>query len=379
MGDSGVDDEVLISKLDISNPLYLHPSDLSNLSIVSIKLNGKCIKPTENDVLANQWDKCNSVVLTWILNSVSEELYVGQVYSQNAFENGSTVAEYYHRLTTMWKQFDIVVQLPSCYCQASKGLDDVYQPVRTNMLTCEPLPTVKTAFSIISREESHRFSSGFSKGRSQNVGFLSKNTQSFDNKKRFNRGPNPNLKCTHCNKIGHMVETCFEIVGYPHSNRFKPTSKQFSSSNSFPTKGSSSNSAVSTLTPDQVSKLLGLLDEKTDDGQLSSNVGDVTGFSISVKHPNGSNAMVTKTGNFKLNDDVTLTDAFVVPEYNDSFTKRTLVTDSQVDGLYLCVCHLAKQRRDPFPLSDQKTNKVGQLLHLDVWGPYIVQSKEGYR
>lgn len=40
MGDSGVDDEVLISKLDISNPLYLHPSDLSNLSIVSIKLNG---------------------------------------------------------------------------------------------------------------------------------------------------------------------------------------------------------------------------------------------------------------------------------------------------------------------------------------------------
>lgn len=128
----------------------------------------------------------------------------------------------------MWKQFDIVVQLPSCYCQASKGfndfsqliklmqflmgLDDVYQPVRTNMLTREPLPTVKTAFSIISREESHRFSSGFYKGRSQNVGFLSKNTQSFDNKKRFNRGPNPNLKCTHCNKLAIWLKHVLKLL-----------------------------------------------------------------------------------------------------------------------------------------------------------------------
>ncbi|XP_076892144.1 uncharacterized protein LOC143543785 [Bidens hawaiensis] len=305
MGDSGVDDEVLISKLDINNPLYLNPSDLSNLSIVSIKLKG-----TEN---YSVWSNAMKLALQ-VKNKLGfvTELYVGQVYSQSDFEvwedlrdtydkvdgsvvfnlyqkinslnrNGLTVAEYYHRLTTMWKQFDAMVQFPSCSCQASKGfndfnqliklmqflmgLDDVYQPVRTNLLTREPLPTIKTGFSIVSREESHRFSSGSSKGQSQNVGFLSKNPQSFDNKKMFNRGHNPNLKCTHCNKIGHTVERCFEIVGYPQSNRFKPASKQFSSCNSFPTKGSSSNSVVSTLTPDQVSKLLGLLDEKTNDGQ----------------------------------------------------------------------------------------------------------------
>ncbi|XP_035845397.1 uncharacterized protein LOC118491607 [Helianthus annuus] len=268
-GESSV---TMVSKLDASDPLYLHASDSSSLSIVNIKLkgtenyvvwsnamkfaltaknklgfiNGTCTKSTKDDVLASQWDRCNSVVLTWILNSVSEELYVGQVYSSLASEvwsdlkdtydrvdgsvvfglyqkincvsqNGTSVSEYYHRLNTMWKQFDAMVQLPSCTCDASSkynefsqliklmqflmGLDGIYQPVRTNLLTRDPLPTVKTAFSVISREESHRDSNKSSK--TPNVGFVAKATQYNDNKKRFNKGPNPNLKCSHCNKMNH--------------------------------------------------------------------------------------------------------------------------------------------------------------------------------
>ncbi|KAJ0512436.1 putative retrotransposon gag domain, retrotransposon Copia-like protein [Helianthus annuus] len=199
MGDTSTS-ATMISKLDIGDPLYLHPSDSSTLTIVSIKLkgtenypvwsnamrlaleaknkygfiDGKCIKPKDDQVLANQWDRCNSVVITWLLNSISEELFLGQVFSKLASEvwtdlresfnkvdgsvvydlykringisqNGSTVAEYYNKLTTMWKQFDAMVQLPTCSCQAAKdyndfstliklmqflmGLDDVYQPV----------------------------------------------------------------------------------------------------------------------------------------------------------------------------------------------------------------------------------------------------------
>lgn len=43
------------------------------------------------------------------------------------------------------------------------------------------------------------------------------------------------------------------------------------------------------------------------------------------------------------------------------------------------VCHKAKQTREPFPLSDHKTERLGDLIHLDLWGPYRVQSKEGYK
>ncbi|KAF5784777.1 putative retrotransposon gag domain, retrotransposon Copia-like protein [Helianthus annuus] len=277
MGDTSTS-ATMISKLDIGDPLYLHPSDSSTLTIVSIKLkgtenypvwsnamrlaleaknkygfiDGKCIKPKDDQVLANQWDRCNSVVITWLLNSISEELFLGQVFSKLASEvwtdlresfnkvdgsvvydlykringisqNGSTVAEYYNKLTTMWKQFDAMVQLPTCSCQAAKdyndfstliklmqflmGLDDVYQPVRTNLLTREPFPSVKVAFSIVSREESHRLASNGSKG--QNVSFVTKSNQSFDSRKKNIRGPNPNLKCSHCNMFGHTVDRCY--------------------------------------------------------------------------------------------------------------------------------------------------------------------------
>ncbi|KAF5819826.1 putative RNA-directed DNA polymerase [Helianthus annuus] len=367
MGDSGstIVNETLVSKLDASDPLYLHASDSSNLTIVNIKLkgsenytiwssamklalqvknkigfiDGSCTKSKDNDVLAKQWDRCNSVVITWILNSVSEELYMGQVFSKLASEvwadlketydkidgsvifglhqkinslsqNGTSVSEYYHKLNTMWKQFDQMIQLPSCTCRASKefndfshmiklmqflmGLDDVYHPVRTNLLTSETLPSVKTAFSIISREESHRNSKNPLKDQTQNVGFVSKTNQSFETKKKFNRGPNPNLKCTHCNKLGHTVDRCYEIVGYPQNSksRSNQSTKSFASNNSVSNKvESSSASTIPALTPDQVSRLLGLLNERT--GESSQNA-------------------------------------------NDSHTKNTLVTGNQVDGLYFC-------------------------------------------
>ncbi|XP_076927295.1 uncharacterized protein LOC143590814 [Bidens hawaiensis] len=216
MSDTDDSGETLISKLDASNPLYLHASDSSTMTIISFKLkgtenysmwanamklalqvknklgfvNGTCERPTDDEVLKNQWNRCNAVVLTWILNSVCEELYVGQVYSQLAYEvwtelretyekidgsiifnmfqninllkqNGDSVSDYYHKLNTLWKQFDSMFLM---------GLDDAYQPVRTNLLTREPLPTVKVAFSIVSREESHRNSNGNSKNNVQNVG-----------------------------------------------------------------------------------------------------------------------------------------------------------------------------------------------------------------
>nr|GEW47392.1 putative Gag-polypeptide of LTR copia-type [Tanacetum cinerariifolium] len=65
-----------------------------------------------------------------------------------------------------------MVSLPHCTCEASKhyenhanqiklmqfliGLDDVYQPIGSNILTREPLSLVKTAFAVISEGESHR-------------------------------------------------------------------------------------------------------------------------------------------------------------------------------------------------------------------------------
>ncbi|KAJ0925089.1 putative RNA-directed DNA polymerase [Helianthus annuus] len=345
--------QTLIGKLDIGDPLYLHPSDSSSLTIVSIKLkgtenyavwssamklaleaknkygfiDGKVEKSKDDEILAAQWDRCNSVVLTWLLNSVSEELFLGQVFSKLASEvwtdlkesfdkidgsvvydlykkinciaqNGSTVAEYYNKLTTMWKQFDAMLQLPSCSCQAAKdyndfsaliklmqflmGLDDVYQPVRTNILTRESFPSVKVAFSIVSREESHRLSSSGSKSLS--VSYVARSNQSNQNTSRKNfRGSNSNLKCTHCNMIGHTIDRCFEIIGYPPGMK-RRGNVSFGRNNGNNTSRSSmssgpSSSTVSALpfTPEQIAKLMSLVGEKPDGDQEKSNMG---GFEV---------------------------------------------------------------------------------------------------
>ncbi|XP_071717863.1 uncharacterized protein [Rutidosis leptorrhynchoides] len=190
-----------VSDLDFGNPLYLHSSDTSITALISMKLKG-----TEN---YNIWSRAMLLAL--------------QTKNKTGFIDGSEI-----KSTTDEKQFDALVKLPSCGCantefknhndliklmQFLMGLDDCYQAVRSNILTRETLPSVQTAFSIVSREESHINSSSSITLKPQQSAFLVSKT--FDNKKKFGRGPNTNLKCTKCNMIGHTIDRCYEIVGYP--------------------------------------------------------------------------------------------------------------------------------------------------------------------
>nr|GEY18498.1 ribonuclease H-like domain-containing protein [Tanacetum cinerariifolium] len=43
------------------------------------------------------------------------------------------------------------------------------------------------------------------------------------------------------------------------------------------------------------------------------------------------------------------------------------------------VYHRAKKTREPFPFSVYKSKNLGDLVHLDLWGPYRVTSREGYK
>ncbi|GKE66532.1 hypothetical protein Tco_1520693 [Tanacetum coccineum] len=71
-------------------------------------------------------------------------------------------------LSTLWKQFDALVQLPICTCHAADdfkkhnqlmklmqflmGLDDTYMQLRSNILSRDPLPDAKGAYVLISSE-----------------------------------------------------------------------------------------------------------------------------------------------------------------------------------------------------------------------------------
>nr|GEW69750.1 hypothetical protein [Tanacetum cinerariifolium] len=144
--------------LYFGHPLYLHPNNTGGSPIVTIKLtgtenykmwsiamtfalrnhnklgfiDGSCKRESDNLGLANKWVMCNSVVVTWILNSLSPDLFAYAIYVKTAYEtwndlketydkvdgsavfnlhksiislnqNKTTLAEYYNNLISLWK------------------------------------------------------------------------------------------------------------------------------------------------------------------------------------------------------------------------------------------------------------------------------------
>ncbi|GJW51394.1 hypothetical protein Tco_0092745, partial [Tanacetum coccineum] len=255
-----------ISKLDISDPLHLHPNDTTALTVVSIKLkgtenyqvwscamllalegnnkigfiDGSCKRSNTYDIFGKQWDRVNAIVLGWILNSISEELFLGIFFSKRAKhvweelketydkfdgsiifglhnqintlkQNGSSITDYYHKLNALWKQYDAMIELPKCVCNASEGfkkhnqllklmqflmgLDDSYMQIRSFILSREVLPDVRSAYATISSEESHRVAVGSVAGsskRNQASAFVSNvpNSQNFQrSNQNFITGP----------------------------------------------------------------------------------------------------------------------------------------------------------------------------------------------
>ncbi|XP_071738974.1 uncharacterized protein [Rutidosis leptorrhynchoides] len=551
MGDSGdaITSVTLINKLDFDNPLYLHSSDTtSGTLIIFIKLKG-----TEN---YNIWSR--SMLLA--LGTKNKIDFINGTCVKSTTDNVLAA-----QWESLWKQYDSLVSSPPCTCgavactcassasiennnkmlklmQFLMRLNDVYMSIRSNILLRDPLPDVKVAYAILSREESHRLNSLKDvNNKTQTSAFAvqasnklnnnnhNNNMSSFNNNN--NRGPNPNLKCKKCNKIGHTIERCFEIVGYPpnfkrnfnnnnqnktfnqNQNNFRSLSNNHAASNEASTSGTSPIS----FSNEQMLKLLSLINDVPSSAPTSSmsskegiffigsskfnlnfnkffnsnltqskhvhngwiidsganqhmttsskglvNVVDISNLNLTVGHPNGTKALIKEIGNLVLNNFITLIDVLVVPEYcvnlmsvnklskhnklivsfddskcfvQDLRDKKIKGIGKEEGGLYIfsnfeneckikisdnsvncaassnlwhmrlghpsdqvlnvlktklnlvnkvnnepCdICHKAKQSRSSFPLSDHKTSDLGELVHLDLWGPFKVQTKEGFK
>ncbi|GJX28138.1 hypothetical protein Tco_0236217 [Tanacetum coccineum] len=374
-----------------------------------------------------------SVLLLWEVVIVIYNMH----YKIHTFtQSGMSLAEYYHKFNSQWRQYDSLVDLPKYTCDTIEKLksheqlirlmqflmvlDDVFSNVRSSILITEPLPDVKFAYATLSGDESHRVNNVHTMVNKMgtSTAFVSKSNNEWsanrpsqnNQNKRFNRGPNPNLVYKHCNLIGHTVDRCFKLIGYPVG--FKKNSKGNNNNtkanvNNVTTCGSS-NSHM--LTSDEYQKLMGLL--RSSGSNTACNIGNVTGASqhmtyfamflfnvrdvshlnIIVAYPNGTVAKVKQLASAnKQNVVFNEMDCLI----QDSTQNYLVGTGSITGGLYFLdqvlkdkiglkdfesspcdVCHKAKQTREPFPMSDHKTSVIGELVHLDVWGPYRVKCME---
>ncbi|GJV39998.1 ribonuclease H-like domain-containing protein [Tanacetum coccineum] len=424
---SGSSSIVLINNLDAGNPLHIQTNDNSSTTLIPFKLSvtenykiwsslmklalqarnkysfvdGTCLKNaySTSDVLSAQWDRCNAIVLTWIMNFVSQDVYIGLVYSDNAVDVWKELESTYDKVDGFvvfnFKQLSLHQQFMKLM-QFLMGLDDCYQPVKSALLTRGPLLKVKDAYTTVPIEELHRgipesssttelkmsvisFAAKFANNSRSNYNNNNNSTRGSNNN-NMNRGPNPNLVCKNYGMVGHTIERCYEIIGYPP--RFKKVSNTIKQSGfnkqnfnanvdvknndkqtfpSVPSTGANHDLTVSTV---------GMFD-----------VIDATSLKIIVGHPNGTLATMSHVGNLKLFCMMFLLFLVIVLGHPSDQVLSVLQSDLNITkncSVPICeVCHRAKHNRDPFPLSDHKSKGLGELFHLDmaVW-VYLVKTKD---
>nr|GEV67312.1 hypothetical protein [Tanacetum cinerariifolium] len=236
--------------------------------------------------------------------------------------------------------------------------DKIYLAIRSNLLTREPLPLVKIAFGIISGEESHRNVTSVGTTKPAATAFAAK---TFDNnQRRFNnnnlkgsssnsssnnKGPNPNLKCTNCNKIRHTMDRCFKLVGCPANNSSVDVHSNGVSSNNATT-----NNFTVSLSSKQLARLMNLLNDN----------------GVSIANAN----MVGFKGKQDYRDRL----GHLADQVFDAL-KTTLNLDIHSTSDHLCdTCNKAKQTRKPFSLSDHKSTKIDGYSRA-VW-VYMLKEKD---
>ncbi|XP_019240058.1 PREDICTED: uncharacterized protein LOC109220052 [Nicotiana attenuata] len=168
-------------------------------------IDGDCKEPKPDAQDHPQWSRCNFMVTSWLLNSLSKEIGDSVIYSKfardlwNSLEhrfgqsNGAklyqlqkeismlvqgnnSIAGYFTRLKKLWDELDSLNSHLVCSCecvcdgkrkvtkfledqriiQFLMGLNDVYSQARGNILMMNPLPGIDFAYSLLLQDENQR-------------------------------------------------------------------------------------------------------------------------------------------------------------------------------------------------------------------------------
>nr|KYP46171.1 hypothetical protein KK1_032275 [Cajanus cajan] len=149
-------------------------------------VNGSLPMPHAFDPSFDAWERCNNLVLSWILNSVEPTISQSIVYIEVAVvawkllkdrfsqadrvrvfelqeelmslkQGANSVAQFFKEMTTIWdeiastngKQF----REEDCIMKFLSGLNDEFDVVRTQILMMEPFPDINKALSLVLQHE----------------------------------------------------------------------------------------------------------------------------------------------------------------------------------------------------------------------------------
>ncbi|XP_057950866.1 uncharacterized protein LOC131145683 [Malania oleifera] len=219
------------SEIDPSNPYFMHHGESLGSLLVSQQLtgpddypswrraiilaisaknkscfiNGTIAKPKDEDPLFAAWSKCNTMILSWLLNVVSRDIASSVLYHEFAkyfwddiavrfqqsngprlyqlkkdisdlMQENLTVTAYFTRLKGLWDELSNYIATKKCVCgqgcacvksshedyvlQFLMGLNDTYSQIRIQILLSDPLPSINKVYALIVQEERQRAVTG---------------------------------------------------------------------------------------------------------------------------------------------------------------------------------------------------------------------------
>ncbi|WVZ17715.1 hypothetical protein V8G54_010697 [Vigna mungo] len=264
--------------------LYLHPNENPAISLVSPVLNntnyhswnrsfvtalsaknkvefvlGSAPQPAQTDATFHAWFRCNSMVVSWLLHSVSPSIRESIIWMDNAvdiwndlkirFAQGDLaristlqmeattlsqgelyVTEFFTKLRIIWDELDSFRPDPVCICktkcsctvssilsqrkhedramQLLRGLNSQFTNIQSHILLLDPLPPISKIFSLVIQQERHIMTDHV--------------TASMKTVSNSNSPCQPNgsttITCTYCNRVGHQETTCFKKHGFPNQD-----------------------------------------------------------------------------------------------------------------------------------------------------------------
>jgi hypothetical protein len=334
-----------------------------------------------------------------------------------------SVSCYFTNLKGLWDEINNYRPLPSCSCGTMKklvdfrdeerifqflmGLNETFSHIRGQIILIDPLPPINKVFSLIIQEERQR-------QIISSVGSLNHNTAAMMTTASQNQSQGSKIsnqgykststrkerpKCTHCGILGHTIDKCYKIHGFPPGFKF--------------TRGKSTSSANQVsdydvpqlpITNEQYEQLVSMLKQQPPT-EVSGSVNNVitqdhlfdmagnhsfssTYFSLDIKHsvfcsstsfdvaskispknpwiidtgatdhmvcslscltsitsivskfvrlPNGKYASVTHIGTVKISENLILTDVFCVP----SFSFNLISASKLIKVMHCCLIFLA--------------------------------------
>uniref|UniRef100_A0A2N9H9X1 Reverse transcriptase Ty1/copia-type domain-containing protein n=1 Tax=Fagus sylvatica TaxID=28930 RepID=A0A2N9H9X1_FAGSY len=235
-------------------------------------INGTISAPVDQSLPSfNLWTRCNTMVISWLLNLVSKEIASSVIYANTAQEmwedlkerfaqgNGPRIFEiqkaissltqdqcnvnaYFTKLKSLWDELNNYRSFPACSCGALKilidnkqhenvmqflmGLNDSFANVRAQILMMGPLPAINKAFSLVVQEERQRGIGVTSLGSiSDSMALYTRFEVPRNNYSgRGYSGKKDRPLCSHCGISSHIVDKCYKLHGFPPSFKFRNTS-----------------------------------------------------------------------------------------------------------------------------------------------------------